>query len=236
MPRRLAIVPARGGSKRLPDKNIKPFCGKPMIGHILDAARQSGLFDVVHVSTDDARIAQVAAECGYAPDFARPAELADDHTPLMPVLKWVVEEYQRRGEHFDQMTLLMACAPLIEASDLTGAVELFERAGSHNPVISVAPYPVPVEWAFSLDDDRRLTPAQPGMFAMRSQDLGVKYYDSGCFVHYAATTITTAEGAGDDSAFLGYPIPKSKAVDIDDHEDWALAEMIWHGRSIIGNR
>ena len=118
--RRLAIIPARGGSKRIPNKNVRDFCGKPMLAHILSAARDSGLFETVHVSTENAAIASVAAEQGYPVDFMRPDNLADDYTAIMPVMKYVVDEYERRGRTFDQVWLLMACAPLIAASDLVG--------------------------------------------------------------------------------------------------------------------
>lgn len=111
---RLAIVPARGGSTRIPEKNIRDFCGKPMIAHILNAARKSGLFEFIHVSTESTHIAEIVQRLGFPIDFPRPGELANDHTPLMPVLKYVVETYQSSGRRFDEIWLLMACAPLIE--------------------------------------------------------------------------------------------------------------------------
>ena len=115
-PRRLAIIPARGGSKRIADKNIRAFCGRPMIAHILDTARASGLFEVIHVSTESPRIASVVEALGFEVHFPRPiAQLADDKTPLMPVLRYVTETFQSRGQTFDEVWLLMACAPLIEA-------------------------------------------------------------------------------------------------------------------------
>src|SRR5437764_11044543 len=109
---RLAIVPARGGSKRVSDKNVRDFCGRPMIAHILGAARKSGLFDAIHVSTDSARIAGIVGDLGFATQFLRPSELADDFTPLMPVLRYVTDKFAKSGRHFDEVWLLMACAPL----------------------------------------------------------------------------------------------------------------------------
>lgn len=231
MSRRIAILPARGGSKRIPDKNIRNFCGKPMIAHALEAARQSGAFDRIHVSTDSARIAEVAAGLGFPPAFPRPAALADDHTPIMPVLRHTLEEYARRGETFDVAVLVMACAPLIESDDLSDAIAFFEHHDDARPVLAVTPYPAPVEWAFDRREDGSLIPVQPGMFAVRSQDLGEKYFDAGLFCVFSTQQILDSEGAGDDSGFLGYVIPRRRAVDIDDMDSLELAEALWRARN-----
>ena len=146
--KRLAVIPARGGSKRIPDKNIRNFCGRPMLAHILSAANASGLFTTIHVSTDSQRIRDVAGKIGSPPDFLRPDELARDDTPIMPVLRYVLEEYANRGLHFDEVWLLMACAPLIEASDLISASTFSQKVGSEHPLVAVSEYPVPIEWAF----------------------------------------------------------------------------------------
>lgn len=234
MIRRLAIIPARGGSKRIPNKNVRDFCGKPMIAYILDVARRSGLFECIHVSTDDARIAQVAADLGFAPDFMRPAELADDHAPLMPVLKHATSEFVRRGQKIDQVWLLMACAPLIESDDLRNAEELFMRAGGERAVLAVAPFPAPVEWAFDRHMDGSLVAVQPGMFAVRSQDLAPKYYDTGSFCVFSAHRVMQSSGAGDDSGFVGHVLPRHKAIDIDTEEDWLLAETMFRSLKVGG--
>ena len=225
--KRLAIVPARGGSKRIPNKNVREFCGKPMIAHVLEAARASELFDVIHVSTDSAAIGDAVALLGYSPAFPRPAELADDHAPIMPVLKFVADEYARRGQEFDQIWLLMACAPLLEASDLIQAAKLFTEAGGNDPLLAVSEYQVPVEWAFSRKPDGRLTPVQAGMFAVRSQDLERKYFDAGSFAAFPSARVRGSQGAGSDDGFIGYVLPKGTAVDIDDENDWVLAEAIY---------
>ncbi len=143
--KRLAIIPARGGSKRIPNKNIRDFCGQPIITHVLAAARDSGLFSTTHVSTESKSINKVATKFGFPPDFPRPESLADDHTPIMPVLRYTAEEYARIGEHFDEIWLLMACAPLIKADDLIAAASLFSENGSNSPVLAVSEYPVPIE-------------------------------------------------------------------------------------------
>lgn len=227
--RRLAVLPARGGSKRLPDKNVRDFCGKPMMAHILKAAQESGLFEVIHVSTDDANIADVASTLGFPPEFSRPDKLADDFTPIVPVLKYVAEIYKDRGEEFDQIWLLMACSPLIEACDLQGAATKMDSRGGERPIITVALYPAPIEWAFDLESDGSLTPLEPGKFEIRSQDLKAKYFDTGSFIGFPASFILDSDGAGSDSQYMAYVLSPRKAIDIDDAEDWAFAEAIYRG-------
>jgi len=228
--KRLAIIPARGGSKRIPNKNIRDFCGKPMITHVLNAASESGLFDRVHVSTESETIRDVVSQHGYPPDFARPLELADDYTPIMPVLRYVTEEYKKLDIHFDEVWLLMACAPLIQSEDLLSAAQLFQEAGSSKPLLAVSEYPVPVEWAFKLGGDYELTPMQAGMFSLRSQDIEKSYFDAGSFSVFPAPHVLQAQGAGSDEGFIGHVLPKGAAIDIDDEEDWYLAEAIYQSK------
>jgi pseudaminic acid cytidylyltransferase len=226
MTRRIAIIPARGGSKRIPNKNIRNFCGQPMITHILQAAQESELFEVIHVSTESLLIREAVENFGVGIEFMRPVELADDHTPIMPVLKYVAETYASRGQLFDQVWLLMACAPLVESADLQQAAQLFDQTGGTNPVLAISEYPVPIEWAFSRALDGKLTPVQPGMFAVRSQDIAKKYFDAGAFTAFPTATVQASEGAGSDVGFVGHILPKGKAIDIDDEADWALAEAM----------
>lgn len=232
MTRRIAIIPARGGSKRIRNKNIRDFCGKPMIAHILHAARESELFDVIHVSTESLSICEVVENLGFRIEFMRPPELADDHTPIMPVLKHVTETYASNGQVFDQVWLLMACAPLVESSDLQQAAQLFDQSGGTSPVLAITEYPVPIEWAFSRAPDGKMTPVQPGMFAVRSQDIESKYFDAGVFTAFPITNVLSSEGAGSDLGFVGYVLSKGKAIDIDDEADWALAEAMFHVKAI----
>jgi pseudaminic acid cytidylyltransferase len=227
MPSRLAIIPARGGSKRIPDKNIRNFCGRPMIGHILQTAANSKLFDTIHVSTESRRVADVVRSLGYPVDFFRPDELADDHTPLMPVLRYVAETYAASGRHYDEIWLLMACSPLIEPDDLIGASEFFQLSGGQRSVMTVAQYPAPVEWAYGRADDGSLVPLRPEMLAVRSQDIQPTYFDAGSFCIYPASSVLKSEGAGDYSAYVGYLLPRQKAIDIDSEEDLQVAELIY---------
>jgi len=203
----------------------------PIISHALKAARETGLYDRIHVSTDSARIADVVAELGHPVAFMRPDELADDLTPILPVLKHVVETFAARGETFDQVSLIMACAPLIEASDLLEADKLFSVHEGTKSVAGVTAYPVPIEWAFDRGEDDALVPVQPGKFAVRSQDLAVRYYDVGAFTIIPVKFVLELDGAGDDSLNVAYVLPREKAVDIDDENDWRFAEALFRLRS-----
>jgi pseudaminic acid cytidylyltransferase len=225
--KRIAILPARGGSKRIPRKNIRDFCGKPIIAYPLHAAHESGLFDVIHVSTDDDEIAAVVGDLGFPVQFMRPEGLSDDLAATMPVLQAVIREFEKRGETFDQVCLLLPCTPLIDADDLKMAAEMFEKIGGNNPVTTVTPLPIPLEWTYRRNDQGELTPIQNGGFRTRSQDLLPAYYDSGAFIFFPIEHIQTAVGGGTNDDFYGYEIPRNKAIDIDDEKDWAFAEKVF---------
>lgn len=228
MTRRIAIIPARGGSKRIPQKNIIDFCGKPLIAHSISAAVTSRLFDKIHVSTDDEQIAEIASKHGADIDFMRPPELADDYTPLIPVIRWVLQEYLRQGNAFNEVCLLMPCAPLIESGDLVAAQKIFSASSRELPVIAVAEYPVPVEWAFGIGADGALDPREPGMFAVRSQDLDKKYYDAGSFSYFPIDLLLQETFTG-DGKMLPYALPRHRAIDIDEPDDVTLAKIIFNG-------
>lgn len=198
-----------------------------MIAHTLDTARESGLFDVVHVSTESPDVRATVEGLGFRVDFMRPEHLADDVTPIMPVLKYVVETYAARGRSFDEIWQLMACAPLVRPSDLKEAAAMFERTGGVTPLLAVAPHPAPIEWAYRRAADGTLAPVQPGMFATRSQDLERAYFDTGSFAVMPAAMVLSSQGAGSNTGFLGYVLDRTRAIDIDDEDDWALAESMF---------
>lgn len=226
---RIAILPARGGSKRLPGKNIRPFCGKPIISYPLEAARASGLFGCIHVSTDDPSVRGAAEAAGFPIDFLRPPHLSDDHTPLVPVLRWVLEEFQRRGRTFSDVCLILPCSPLIEPEDLRAAYSTFCDDPRRLPVLSVMEFPVPVQWALELGADGTLTPVHPGQAAVRSQDLAKRYHDSGNFIFYSAESLLSATPP-DARGYRPYFLPRTRGLDIDGAEDFALAEALFLGR------
>jgi pseudaminic acid cytidylyltransferase len=229
----IAIIPARGGSKRIQHKNIRPFCGRPMIAYPLEAARQSGLFDVIHVSTDDAAIRNTAAQLGYEPDFLRPAALADDHVGVVPVLDYVVKEYAKKGRRFRGACLIYACAPLLAAQDLIAAAKIFDQHDGKKMVLGVTSYPAPVEWAFRIAPDGSLIADNEASHAIRSQDLQHAYYDSGMVSIFP---ISDFEPGADLKNRPTVPciLPRHRVVDIDTAEDWEMAETLYLGHQHRG--
>ena len=228
----IAVLPARGGSKRITDKNIMPFAGRPMIGHALEAARESGLFDAIHVSTESDTIRETVEGLGFPVDFMRPTELADDVTGLAPVLRHVLEHYRDAGRDFETVCLIYPCAPLLEADDLKRGYEVFEKFDGNRDVMSVAEFPVPAEWAYSMDEDGLLTPRTPGGGAIRSQDLKKAYFDSASFAIFSAARVYA--GLPDlDMNLAAVVLPKYRAVDIDEPEDVRLAEILYYGKRAL---
>lgn len=222
---RLAVIPARGGSKRIPGKNIAPFCGRPMIAYALEAAANSGLFDKIHVSTDSEEICQVVEALGFTVDFKRDAALADDFTGLVPVLRWVVDQYRLRGEVYDQICCIMPNAPLIRSQDLVEAFDIFTQHDARYPLLVFTKFPVPVEWAFRRSEDGLMTAVSPESLTRRSQDLQHAYYECGPFTiwnpsHLASDNPLTGQ-------VLSYVLPAERAVDIDTPEDLVYAERLF---------
>jgi len=227
--KRIAIIPARGGSKRIPKKNIKNLCGKPIIAYVLDAVKASNLFDVIHVSTDSSEIATVVKNLGFSVDFMRDQKLSDDHTPIMPVLKWVLEQYKDRNVDFDEVATIMPCAPFIETGDLVNASNLLKKGNDNSPVLAVSTYPAPIEWAFSRKDSGLMKPIQKALLEKRSQDLKEHYFDTGSFAFFSSQYVINSNGSGINNSYIGCIIDKYKAIDIDDIDDWKYAEYLMHG-------
>jgi len=233
MKSRIAIIPARAGSKRIKNKNIKDFCGKPIISYILDTANKSKLFEKIHVSTEDEKTSNIVSELGYKIDFMRPKRLSDSFTPIMPVVKYVIEEYKKNNILFDEVWVLMACSPLLLKSDLIKASKVFDEKKNSESLIAITEYPVPIEWAFSLNRENILKPIYPGKFSIRSQDFKKKYYDAGMFFAYNYEKILNSYIDGSDLNHLGYVISKENAIDIDDINDWRLAEKLYKVRELV---
>lgn len=225
--RRIAIIPARGGSKRIPQKNIKNFCGKPIIEYPIKALNESKLFDKIHVSTDNERIADLVRSLDLDIDFYRPNELSDDQTPIMPVIKYVIEEYKKRKEVFDEIWIVLPCSPMIKSADLLQASFMFKKTDNSKSLMAVAEYAVPIEWAYEINENGVLSPINKGSFAIRSQDIKKKFYDAGMFYIHSKSTIAKVHSGGSDENIMPFIIPKARAIDIDSHEDWDLAEKLF---------
>tara|TARA_A100001015_G_C15012976_1_gene724091 strand:- start:567 stop:1262 length:696 start_codon:yes stop_codon:yes gene_type:complete len=224
--KRLAIIPARGGSKRIPNKNIKKFCGQPMLSYAIQAACAAGIFDTIHVSTDDQDIVHIAGSFGFSPEFMRPKALSGDHVSIMQCLKFVVEKFESLGKQFDTVAMLYATSPLIDPEDLKKACVQFEANKRNRALLAVTPYPSPIEHAFRMDDNLDLLPDNYEALATRTQDLAEAFYDAGMFAIYSSSKIKETVGAGSFFDFTGFKVPISRVTDIDWPEDWVHAENL----------
>ncbi|MDB4510176.1 pseudaminic acid cytidylyltransferase [Akkermansiaceae bacterium] len=223
---KIAIIPARGGSKRIPRKNIKEFRGKPMIAWSIDAALASGCFDVVLVSTDDEEIAEIARNYGAAVPFLRPPELSDDFTPTIPVLRNAVAEYEKySGKRVNFGCCIYATAPFVSAEKLKEGIAFLESDGDLDFAFSVTSFPFPIQRALKLGDDGRVSMFQPEHELSRSQDLRESYHDAGQFYWFRPSSL---EGRGGFFSARARPVvlPREEAQDIDTPEDWQCAELI----------
>lgn len=218
----LAIITARGGSKRIPRKNIRPFLGKPILAYSIDAALQSGLFDEVMVSTDDNEIADIARQHGASVPFLRKPETSDDYATTADVLIEVLRQYAKQGKVFDYACGLYPTAPFVTAGLLQNAfATLIENR--FDTVYPVQPFNFPIQRAVFLRDNQ-VQWYQPEHALTRSQDLEPAYHDAGQFYFFQATSflqnnrlITNNSG--------GIIISEMQAQDIDTETDWQLAEL-----------
>ncbi|EWH00303.1 pseudaminic acid cytidylyltransferase [Halomonas sp. BC04] len=221
----VAIIPARGGSKRIPHKNIKLFCGKPIIAWSIEAARASGCFDRIMVSTDDREIADVAREEGAEVPFMRPAELSNDHTGTMPVIAHAVQWLRDQGSLPDQVCCLHATAPFVQPGDLCRGRRALLDTGA-DFAFSVTNYVFPIQRAIRITPEGRVSMFQPEYFATRSQDLEDAWHDAGQF--YWGRADAWCEGAilFSDAAVPVF-LPTYRVQDIDTLEDWQRAEWLF---------
>lgn len=218
----VAIITARGGSKRIPGKNKKNFCGKPIICYSIEAALASGLFDEVMVSTDDAEIAEIAVQAGAAVPFLRSPGTADDFATTDDVLLEVLEEYEKRGKSFRYMACIYPTAPFVTAKKLKTALSLLkkERASGVMPVVS---FSFPPQRGMTVKDGR-LQYCYPENAMKRSQDLETVYHDCGQFYFYEVESYRRTGGELTDG-YVPLPMPETEVQDIDNLTDWKLAEM-----------
>jgi pseudaminic acid cytidylyltransferase len=220
----IAIIPARGGSKRIPRKNIKPFAGKPMLAYAIDAALACGLFAHVAVSTDDDEIAAIARGCGAEVPFMRPPELADDHTVTVAVVAHAIEACRAIGWDVRRACCIYPAVPLIQGSDLRQAYALLDESAAPY-AFAVSEFPSAVQRAMRRRADGSMEAIYPQYTATRTQDLEPAYYDAGQF--YWGTAAAWLAGDSPHRAGKGLVIPASRAVDIDTAHDWDRAELLF---------
>jgi len=222
---RLAVIPARGGSKRIPRKNIRLFCGQPMIAWSIEAALKSSCFDEVMVSTDDTEIAEVARQYGAHVPFVRPAELSDDHTGTTAVVAHAVDWFAMRGQTPTQVCCLYATAPFVTPDDLLRGLNMLNETGC-DYAFSVTSYAFPIQRAVRITHAGRIEMLDAKHFNSRSQDLEEAYHDAGQFYWGSAD-------AWRERKLIFSPVsapvllPRYRVQDIDTLEDWVRAEWMF---------
>ncbi len=215
----LAVITARGGSKRIPRKNIRDFLGRPMISYAISAARESGLFTEVMVSTEDEEIARVSRECGALVPFMRSQKNADDFACTADVLREVISCYEQRGRTFDDLCCIYPCVPLLRPSDLAAAYARYQELGVE-ALTPVVRFSYPVQRALVVDREGLLHYREPEFAPMRSQDLEPVFHDVGMFYFqrwdlYRLEQVRTAH----------YEMGEESVQDIDNESDWKMAEI-----------
>jgi N-acylneuraminate cytidylyltransferase len=221
----VAIIPARGGSKRIPAKNVRPFLGRPLIAYSIAAAREGRLFDRILVSTDSEEIARVATELGAEAPFRRPAELSDDYTPTDPVLQHALRWLEAAGTPADYFCCIYATAPFVRAEDIRRGFQLLRDTGAAT-AFSVTSFAYPIFRALRIVPDGRVEMFWPENFAKRSQDLPEAFHDAGQF-YWADTKRYWEEGRLFSSNAVPVILPRHLVQDLDTPEDWEVAERLF---------
>lgn len=222
---RIAVIPARGGSKRIPRKNIKPFAGKPMIAYAIEAAQACGAIDRVVVSTDDDEIAGIAFGLGAELPFQRPSELCDDFTPTVPVVAHAIAACRELGWDVSHACCIYPGVPFIRTADLDESLALLARHGDKGYVFPVTGFPSPIQRALRRDEGGAVAPFDPSHVATRTQDLEPAYFDAGQF--YWAASDTWLAGNAIHANGRAVVLPEWRVVDIDTVEDWRRAEILF---------
>ena len=221
---KIAIIPARGGSKRIPRKNAKPFFGVPMIARTIATALESGLFEQIVVSTDDAEIAEISRGAGGQVPFTRPLDLADDLTPTVPVIAHAVQTCNGLGWEVSHACCIYPCVPLLAIGDMTAALEMALDTDA-DFVYPVTDYPHPIQRAMRRSPAGKMSLYSPQFEMTRTQDLEKSFHDAGQF--YWGKASAWLEHKKMHTGGLGMPIPHWRVVDIDSEDDWRRAELLF---------
>ena len=224
MAKAVAIIPARGGSKRIPRKNIKKFYGKPLIAYSIQTALESKLFDKVVVTTDDEEIAAIAKSYGADVPFVRPKELSDDFTGTSDVVAHALDCLGSQDDTFDYVCTIYATAPLLQAKYLTQGYNALKNSDAIN-AFSATSMPFPIQRTFMLNDEGRCEMFTPEHYLTRSQDLEEAYQDAGQFYWSRVGETSNEIMFGKDS--IPVILPRHLVQDIDTLEDWKRAELMY---------
>jgi len=223
---KIAVIPARGGSKRIPRKNIKDFCGKPMIAWSIEAAKNSGLFDRIIVSTDDVEIAEVAKQWGAEVPFMRPVELSNDYAGTTEVIAHATQWALDQGLDLDAVCCIYATAPFVQEADLKRGLEALE-SGDWAYAFTATDFAAPIFRSFKQNADGGIEMFFPEYFSTRSQDLPTALHDAGQF--YWGRPSDWLEGKRIfDRHSVPVIVPRWRVQDIDNWDDWKRAELIFN--------
>jgi pseudaminic acid cytidylyltransferase len=221
----LAIIPARGGSKRIPHKNIKLFMGQPIISYSINAAKSCGLFDKIIVSTDSKEIAQVSEKCGAEIPFFRPAELSDDFTGTDEVILHALTWFINKDINIDYVCCIYATAPFVKPEHIREGFEILRKVGSTSS-FPVTTYPYPIFRSLKINSRGKLEMFWPEHYKTRSQDLIEAYHDAGQF-YWADVKKYLVEKRFFSESAAPVIIPRYLVQDIDTIEDWKRAEIMF---------
>lgn len=221
--KKIAIITARGGSKRIPGKNIKPFLGKPILAYSIEAARDSGMFDTIMVSTDSEDIATIARAYGADVPFMRSDQNADDHATTADVIAEVIHQYEEQGEHYDLFCCIYPTAPFITGDILRDACEQLIAHEDADAAVPVVRFSFPPQRGFVVQDGE-LAYKWPEYRNARSQDLEPFYHDAGQF-YIVRTNTFLQEHTVVPAHTIPIILPETRVQDIDNIEDWEIAEI-----------
>jgi len=222
-PKSLAIIPARGGSKRIPRKNIRPFNGRPIIAYSIEAATACSCFEQIMVSTDDAEIADVARAAGASVPFMRSPEKSNDFAHIADVCFEVLTQYKSLGKDFDLICCILPTAPFLSAERIKEGYELLIGGGADS-VVPVTSFGYPAQRAVKVDEGGKLSMIWPEYYNSRSQDLPPAYHDAGQFYWMREKSFLEQRRFFAKNS-LALVLPQMEVQDIDSLEDWQLAEM-----------
>lgn len=226
---KIAVIPARGGSKRIPRKNIKSFCGKPIIAYSIETALESSLFDQVIVSTDDDEIAEVAKQYGAEIPFKRPAKLSDDLTGTNAIVKHAIEWFDSNDTTISEACCIYATAPLLQAKYLQQGLKQLQ-SGNSDFAFSVTSFAFPIQRALRLLSDNTVEAINPDAIGQRSQDLEESWHDAAQF-YWGTADAFLSELPLMSNHSIGIVLPRYRVQDIDTEEDWVQAELMYKALS-----
>ena len=226
--RRIAIIPARGGSKRIKNKNIKLFQGKPIISYPILELRKSKIFKKIFVSTDKTYIKKISEKYGANVNILRPKKLSKDEVTLNSVMKNVVSEFDKRGERYDEFWLVYACSPLLKKKDIIKANKNFQKTNKKYPMISLKEFEVPIEWALFKKGQTYENIDKKSSY-IDSKKIQKKYFESATFIIYTRKHLLNKNK---HYKYYGYLMDFTQAIDIDSDKDWLNALKLYKINSL----